>query len=78
MLAVDPLCEIGKCCVDLRNYYIQNYKMGQEIMVQFNDHHFLVGDDISVITFSDLYDLFNLDSLDISLMRCFTLYIRKN
>jgi hypothetical protein len=42
-------------------------------MVQFKDRHFLVGDDIFVITFSDLYDLFNIDVLDISLMRYFAL-----
>jgi hypothetical protein len=47
--------------------------MGQEIIVQFKDRHFLVGDDIFVITFSDLYDLFNLDTFDISLMQCFAL-----
>jgi hypothetical protein len=48
-------------------------KTSQGIMVQFKDFHFLVGDDIFVITFSNLYDLFNLDALDISLMRCFSL-----
>jgi hypothetical protein len=34
---------------------------------------FLVGDDIFIIAFFDLYNLFNLDALDISLMRCFAL-----
>jgi hypothetical protein len=46
---------------------------GQEIIVQFKDHHFLVGDSNFVITFSDLYNLFNFDALDISLMRYFAL-----
>jgi hypothetical protein len=32
-----------------------------------------VGDDIFVISWSDLYDIFNLDALDISLMRYFAL-----
>jgi hypothetical protein len=73
MLTSDRLRETGQYCVELHNYYIQNYKMSQEIIIQFKDHHFLVGDDIFVITFSDLYDLFNFDVLDISLMHYFTL-----
>jgi hypothetical protein len=73
MLTAKQLHEVGQYCVDLHNYYIQIYKTGQEIIVQLKDHQFLVADDIFVITFSDLYDLFNLDALDISLMRCFAL-----
>jgi hypothetical protein len=45
----------------------------KDIIVQFKDRHFLLGDDIFIVTFFDLYDLFNLDALDISLMCCFTL-----
>jgi hypothetical protein len=30
-------------------------------------------DDVFIISLSDLYDLFNLDALDVSLMRCFAL-----
>jgi hypothetical protein len=73
MLTTDQLRQVGQYCVELHNYYIHNYKMDQHIIVQYNDCHFLVGDDIFIVTFSDLYDLFNLDTLDISLMRCFTL-----
>jgi hypothetical protein len=73
MLIVDQLHEAGQYCVELHNYHIHNYKMGQEIIVQFKDHHFLVGDNIFVVTFFDFYDLFNLDALDISLMRFFAL-----
>jgi hypothetical protein len=47
--------------------------MDQDIIVQYKDRHFLVGDNIFVITFSDQYDLFNLNTLDLSLMRCFAL-----
>jgi hypothetical protein len=39
----------------------------------YKDHHFLVGDDFFLISFSDLYDLFNLDALDVSLVRYVTL-----
>jgi hypothetical protein len=42
-------------------------------MVQYKDRHFLLDDDIFVVTFADLYDLFTLDALDISLMCYFTL-----
>jgi hypothetical protein len=73
MLTTDELCEEGQPCIDLPNYYIENYKTGQDIIVSYKDHHFLVGDSIFIITFPDLYDLFNLDALDISLMRCFVL-----
>jgi hypothetical protein len=70
ILTADELGKAGQPCVDLHNYYIQNYQRGLDILVSYNDR--LVGDDIFIITFSDLYDLFNLDALDISLMRCFT------
>jgi hypothetical protein len=73
MLTVDELCKAGQPCVDLHNYYIINYKTGQDIIVSYKDDYFLVGDDVFIITFSDLYYLFNLNALDISLMRCFVL-----
>jgi hypothetical protein len=73
MLTVDALHKAGKLCAELHNYYINNYKLGQNIIVSYKDHHFLVGDGIFLISWSNLYDLFNLDALDISLMRCFAL-----
>jgi hypothetical protein len=66
MLTVDVLDKAGQACVNLHNY-----KLGQDIIVLYKDRHYLVGDDIFLISFSDLYDLFNLDVLDVSLMRCF-------
>jgi hypothetical protein len=73
MLTTNKLSKAGQACIDLHNYYIQNYKSGLDILVLYKDHHFLVGDDIFIITFSDLYDIFNIDALDISLMTCFAL-----
>jgi hypothetical protein len=73
MLTVDVLYKVGKPCVELHNNHINNYKLGQDIIVSYKDSHFLVGDGIFLISWSDLYNLFNLDMLDISLMRCFTL-----
>jgi hypothetical protein len=73
MFTVDALHKAGQSCVELHNYYMNNYKSGQDIVVSYKDRHFLVGDGFFLISFSDLYDLFNLDALDVSLMRCFAL-----
>jgi hypothetical protein len=73
MLTVNALYKAGQPCVELHNYYINNYKSDQDIIVSYKDHQFLVGDNFFLISFSDLYDLFNLDTLDVSLKRCFTL-----
>jgi hypothetical protein len=67
------LYKAGEPCVEVHNYYMNNYKLGQDVLVSYKDHHYLVGDDFFLISFSDLYDLFNLDVLDVSLMRYFTL-----
>jgi hypothetical protein len=73
MLTVDTLKEAGKSYVVLHNYYINNYKIRQHIIVGFKEKHFLVGEGMFLISWSDLYDLFTLNVLDISLMRCFAL-----
>jgi hypothetical protein len=73
MLTVDVLKQAGKSYVELHNYYINNYKKGQDIIASYKEEHFLVSNDIFLTSWSDLYDLFNLDALDISLMRCFAL-----
>jgi hypothetical protein len=52
---------------------MQNYESGLVILGSYKDCLFLVGDDVFMVTFSNLYDLFNLDALDISLMHCFAL-----
>jgi hypothetical protein len=73
MLTIDALHKASIPCDELHNYYISNDKSGQDIIVSYKDHHFMVGDDIFLISFSDLYELFNLDMLDVSLMWCFAL-----
>jgi hypothetical protein len=73
MLTIDALHKAVQPCDDLHNYYINNYKSSQHIIVSYKDHHCLVGDGFFLISFSDLYDLFNLDVLDGSLLCCFTL-----
>jgi hypothetical protein len=78
MLTVDVLRKASQPCVDPHNYYINNYMLGQHIIVSYKDPHFLVGDNVFLISFSNLYDVFILDALDVSLMGCFALYVCKN
>jgi hypothetical protein len=73
LLTVDTFKQAGKSWVKLHNYYINNYNTGWDIIVSYKDHHFLVGDDIFLISWSDLYVLFNLDMSDVGLMCCFTM-----
>jgi hypothetical protein len=73
MLNTNELCKAGRFCVELHNYYILNWKKIDVIVVKYRQGHFLTDDGVFIISLSDLYDLFNLDTLDISLMRCFTL-----
>jgi hypothetical protein len=73
MITANEPGKVGKACSDLHNYCVQNYDSGLVILGSYKDHHFLVNDEIFMVTFSDLYDLYNLDALDISLMRCFAL-----
>jgi hypothetical protein len=78
MLTIDVLKQGCKSCVELHNYYINNYSKGQDIIVLYKEQHFLVGNDIFLISWSGIYDLFYLDVLDVSIMRCFMLQVRKN
>jgi hypothetical protein len=72
MLNANELCKAGRLCVELHNYYILNWKKIDVIVVKYRQSHFLTDDGAFIISLSDLYDLFNLDVLDVSLMRCFT------
>jgi hypothetical protein len=59
--------------VELHNYYILNWKKIDVIVVKYRHSHFFMDDGVFIISLSDLYDMFNLDALDVSLMRCFAL-----
>jgi hypothetical protein len=50
MLTVDALKLSSKSCVELHNYYINNYHKGQDIIVSYKDQHFLVDDVIFLIS----------------------------
>jgi hypothetical protein len=73
ILIVDALHKASQLYVELHNYYMNNYMSGQDIIVPYKDHHFLVGDGFFLISFFDLYDLLNLDALNVSLMCYFAL-----
>jgi hypothetical protein len=73
MLHANELCKAGRFCVELHNYYILNWKKIDVIVIKYRQSHFLMDDGAFIISLSNLYDLFNLDALDVSLMRCFTL-----
>jgi hypothetical protein len=66
MITVDALHKAGQPCVELHNYYINNYKSGQDIIVSYKDHYFLVGDGFFLISFSDLYYLFNILNISVT------------
>jgi hypothetical protein len=73
MLNANELCKVGRFCVELHNYYILNWKKINVIVVKYSQSHFLTDDGVFIISLSDMYYLFNLDALDVSLMRCFML-----
>jgi hypothetical protein len=73
MLNVNELCKAGQFCVELHNYYILNWKKIDVVVVKYRQSHILMDNSVFNISLSDLYDLFNLDALDVSLMRCFAL-----
>jgi hypothetical protein len=73
MLNAKEFCKAGQFCVELHNYYILNWKKIDVIVVKYKHSHFLMDDGVLIISLSDLYDLFNIDVLDVFLMRCFTL-----
>jgi hypothetical protein len=59
--------------IDTSSHAMVKVDMVHDIIVSYKDRHFLVGNNFFLISYSNLYDLFTLDSLDFSLMRCFTL-----
>jgi hypothetical protein len=73
MLNANELSKAGRFCVELHNYYILNWKKINVIVVKYRHSHFLTNDGVLIIALFDLYDLFNLEALDVSLMRCFML-----
>jgi hypothetical protein len=76
LLSVPELRTAGQYCVDLHNYYMRNVNEAQEIIVSYEERYFLQlegSGNIFIVAFCDLFDLFNLDALDLSLIWCFAL-----
>lgn len=75
MLSAEALANAGAATKKLHNYYmgVLMPRKIQDINVLVPDRYFHMGDNYLVVSMSDLYDLFNLSALDISLLRCVTL-----
>jgi len=60
----------------LHKYYMKGCVAKQiDVVVQYKRNHFQRqdGNEYFLLCFNDLYDLFNLNGLDVSLLRIFTL-----
>jgi len=67
MLTAAQLESTGPATNALHKYYMKGCVAKQiDVVVQYSNEYFL-------LCFNDLYDLFNLDRLDVSLLRIFTL-----
>jgi hypothetical protein len=76
MLTYAKLKSAGPATISLHNHYLKGCAdKKNNIVVQFKRCHLQRSQDIEcfLVGFNDLYDLFNLDALDVSLVRCFTL-----
>ena len=82
----EPLLEkldnptLGLDCTELHTWYMEqsNKPVDQRrsgFTVKFKEDHFnhVYQDAVFTVTFDDLFCLFNLDELDVSLIRCWTL-----
>ena len=64
----------GESVAKLHEYYMSMHKTGKiSIIVQYMKKHFLCESSYFLISWSDLYDLFNFTKLDTSIMRCWAL-----
>ena len=76
LLTAAELENAGPATTSLHNYYMQLCKEKMKyIVASYKRVHFLreAEEECYLLCFNDLYDLFNLDALDVSLLRSFTL-----
>ena len=76
MLTAAQLESAGPATNALHKYYMKGCVAKQiDVVVQYKRIHFQRSDSNKyfLLCFNDLYDLFNLDGLDVSLLHCFTL-----
>ena len=73
------MSELGWACASLHNHYLANFKKPKNqqtdsIVGTFGREHFLHDKGrLFVVTWEDLFLMFNLNALDAGLVRCFTL-----
>ena len=75
VLPTDELDKAGKSCQLLYKFYMSKVNSSQDsITIKYMTKHFVsASDGYFLITFGDLYDLFDLHALDVSLLRCWAL-----
>ncbi|TVU41706.1 hypothetical protein EJB05_15249, partial [Eragrostis curvula] len=77
MLSPAELKRAGPATAALHSHYLKGCTTNQKngIVVTFKRNHFLGSRDSEffLVGFNDLYDLFNFDGLDVSLLHCYTL-----
>ncbi|CAN6362991.1 unnamed protein product [Urochloa humidicola] len=75
MLSEEALKAAGPSCEVLHGYFMeQSVKGTNDISAKLAQSYFENDGELSFrVEFNDWYDLFNLDSLDVSLLRCWTL-----
>ena len=77
MLSKEELASAGVNTRGLHKHYM-NHAMHDDntsIVGEFKAEDLHCGPGVFSVVFSDLYDLFNLDALDISFIRCLTLRV---
>lgn len=75
LLDNNELTVLGGPILALQNFYSRSSRSGiKGITLLVNSSHFHIeADSYIAVDFADLYDIFNISALDMSLMRCFTL-----
>ena len=72
MLSEEALKAVGPSCESLHAYFMeQSVNDANSIIAKVVASYFESDGELSItVRFNDLYDLFNMDGLDVSLLRC--------
>ena len=74
MLSEEALKAAGPSCESLHAYFMEQSVNGANSITAKVATSFESDGELKItVGFNDLYDLFNMDSLDVSLLRCWTL-----
>ncbi|TVU41471.1 hypothetical protein EJB05_14992, partial [Eragrostis curvula] len=79
LLSTTELEKAGPYCTSLHTYYMNGCKEKKKQFVVFiRPNHLHRRDEAPfIVDYADLYDLFNIDALDVSIARVFTLYMQQ-